>query len=166
MNIKNKLSLDLKEIGLEPGASLKPDLAEAERLCQTIERKDKETLLKMLRSRDQAKREWLRNFLTGELSVLLAADKYDMECHIQSQEADLEKLAKVVTRMSQVSERIGLRFQHSERALQRMEEDAQSFQDDRQQHEDELGGIDEEAQRLRQLIARKREALREKDRVV
>jgi hypothetical protein len=30
-----------------------------------------------------------------------------------------------------------------------MEDDAQSFQDDRQQHEDELGGIDEEAQRLR-----------------
>lgn len=110
MNIKNKLSLDLKEIGFEPGASLKPDLAEAERLCQTIERKDKENLLKMLRARDQAKREWLRNFLTGELSVLLAGDKYDMQCHIQSQEADLEKLAKVVTRMSQVSERIGQRF--------------------------------------------------------
>ena len=52
MNIKSKLSLDLKEIGLEPGASLKPDLAEAERLCQTIERKDKDTLLKMLRARD------------------------------------------------------------------------------------------------------------------
>jgi len=110
MNIKNKLSLDLKEIGFEPGASLKPDLAEAERLCQTIDRKDKENLLKMLRARDQAKREWLRNFLTGELSVLLAGDKYDMQCHIQSQEADLEKLAKVVTRMSQVSERIGQRF--------------------------------------------------------
>lgn len=157
MNIKNKLNLDPKELGLEPGASLKPDLAEAERLCQTIERKDKETLLKMLRSRDQAKREWLRNFLNGELSVLLAADKYDMECHIQSQEADLEKLAKVVARMSQVSERINQKFQHSERTLQRMEDDAQSFQDDRQQHEGELGGVDEEAQRLRQLISRKRD---------
>ncbi len=72
-------------------------------MCQIIERKDKETLLKMLRARDLAKKEWLKNFLNGELSVMIATDKYDMQCHIASQTSDLEKLAKVVNRMANVS---------------------------------------------------------------
>ena len=49
-----------------------------------IERKDKEVVLKMLKGRDFAKKDWLKNFLSGELSIMLETDKYDLESHIQS----------------------------------------------------------------------------------
>lgn len=64
-------------------------------------------LLKMMKSRDDAKKDWLRNFLNGELHQMLASDRYDLQSHIKSQSADLEKLSKVVGHLMQNNEHMG-----------------------------------------------------------
>ena len=76
-NIKSQLTITLCEIESPALTGCKVDMSEAERLCEMIERKDKEVVLKMLK-------DWLKNFLSGELSIMLETDKYDLESHIQS----------------------------------------------------------------------------------
>ena len=83
-NIKSQLTITLCEIESPALTGCKVDMSEAERLCEMIERKDKEVVLKMLKGRDFAKKDWLKNFLSGELSIMLETDKYDLESHIQS----------------------------------------------------------------------------------
>jgi hypothetical protein len=43
------------------------DFKEAEILCNKLKSKDRETLLGLMRERDEAKKAWLSNFLNGEL---------------------------------------------------------------------------------------------------
>ena len=61
-----------------------------------LERKDRDMLLRMMKARDDAKKDWLKNYLNGELHTLLASDRHDLTSHIKSQSADFEKLHKVV----------------------------------------------------------------------
>lgn len=59
-----------------------------------------------MRARDDAKKDWLRNFLSGEVHQMLAGDKHDLGSHIRSQAADLEKLGKVVSRLGYLAKEL------------------------------------------------------------
>lgn len=117
-----------------PGSTI--DFGEAEALCQLIERKDKDMLLKMMRSRDEAKKDWLRNFLNGELQQMMASDRYDLQSHIKSQSADLEKLSKVVGLLVQNNQHMGQRQAGAEEELNRLEEEAQTIMEERQVYDE------------------------------
>lgn len=131
-----------------------------------LERKDKEMLLRMMNSRDEAKKEWLKNYLNGELQSMMAADKYDLTSHIKSQAADLEKLAKVVERLTQNAQELGSRFNQAEDNLRVMEDEAQQYYDERQGMEEGLQNFDLEASGIKDQIAAKREELKYRDSVI
>jgi len=91
-HVKRRLPINVELI-------LNQDLKEAEELCQTLKKMDRDQLLVLMRQRDEAKKTWLSNFLQGELQSLLASDRHDMQSHITSQTADFEKLAKLVAKL-------------------------------------------------------------------
>jgi hypothetical protein len=75
---------------------LDADLAEAEHLCKTIEAKDKELLLNMMKARDNAKKEWLKNWVNTEAHELMRRDRDDVRNHIEMYSDDLSKLSKII----------------------------------------------------------------------
>jgi len=42
-------------------------------------------VLRMMKARDDAKKDWLKNFLNGELHQMLSSDRHDLASHIKSQ---------------------------------------------------------------------------------
>ena len=142
------------------------DLEEAERLCGMLERKDKEVLLRTLKARDDSKKAWLGKFLNGELQQMLATDKYDLTQHINSQTGDLEKLQKLVTHLTQEANTLSQRFSANEDELRALEDEAQNISDERQVYDEAFSKFDGEAQALKDLIAEKREQVRQRDAVI
>ena len=74
---------------------LNADLAEAENLCRTIEEKDRE-LLDMMSSKDDAKKDWLKNWVNAEVHDLMLKDRVDVRNHIEIYSDDLSKLSKII----------------------------------------------------------------------
>lgn len=78
---------------------LDADLSEAENLCRDIERKDKE-LLDMMRSKDGAKKEWLKNWVNIEVHDLMRRDRDDVRNQIEMYSEELQKLNKIIDKFS------------------------------------------------------------------
>jgi hypothetical protein len=106
-------------------------------------------LLRMMKSRDDAKKDWLKNFLNGELHQMLASDRHDLASHIKSQAGDLEKLAKVVAHLSASGETLGRRFGAAEEELRLLEDEAQLIMDERQVYDEAFSKFDGETQALK-----------------
>jgi len=87
------------------------DLAEAEHLCATIEAKDRELLLDMMRARDSAKKEWLKNWVSTEVFELMRRDRDDVRNHIEVYADDLAKLGRVIEKFQGLQLRQQERFQ-------------------------------------------------------
>lgn len=51
--------------------------------------------------RDEAKKNWIKNFLNGELHQLYSTDKQDLQAHLASQTSDLNRLNRVVQKLMQ-----------------------------------------------------------------
>lgn len=75
---------------------LDADLEEAENLCKTIEDKDRNLILKMMRARDDAKKDWLKNWVNSEVHELMRRDRDDVRNHIEMYSDDLQKLSKII----------------------------------------------------------------------
>ncbi|TNV84425.1 hypothetical protein FGO68_gene11806 [Halteria grandinella] len=155
---------DYSNSNAAPGSTI--DFAEAEALCELIQRKDRDMLLKMMRSRDDAKKDWLRNFLHGELHQMLASDKYDLQSHLKSQSADLEKLSKVVSLLTQNNVQMSQRQAVAEDDLNRLEDEAQGIMDERQVYDEAFSKFDGETQALKDQISAKRDVIAKKDQIL
>ena len=74
----------------------KSELEEAEHLCKIIEEKDKLLMLDMMKAKDSAKKDWLKNWVNGEVHELMRRDRDDVRNHIEMYSDDLNKLSKII----------------------------------------------------------------------
>jgi hypothetical protein len=81
---------------------IQADLTEAESLCKIIEQKDRELLLDMMKARDNAKKEWLKNWANIEVHELMRIDRDDVRNHIEMYSDDLQKLSKIIEKFQQL----------------------------------------------------------------
>ena len=75
---------------------LQADLDEAEHLCKIIEEKDRELMLNIMKSKDNAMKEWIKNWVNIEAHELMRRDRDDVRNHIEMYSDDLSKLSKVI----------------------------------------------------------------------
>jgi predicted PilT family ATPase len=75
---------------------LEADLEEAQHLCKTIEEKDRNLILNMMKARDDAKKDWLKNWVNTEVHELMRRDRDDVRNHIEMYSDDLQKLSKII----------------------------------------------------------------------
>ena len=117
--------------------------------------------------RDEAKNNWLRDFLNGELHSMLASDRHDLQSHIASQGADFDKLSKLVTKLSDQHAALSLRFAGAEEELQLMEDEMQRAKDEElRETEEELARLEREEGEMRRELMAKRDQARRQEGVI
>lgn len=77
----------LPAICLEP-LHLSSTLQEAESLCSKLKGMDRDTLLALMRERDDSKKTWLANFLNGELRESMSSERHELQQMTASQGSD------------------------------------------------------------------------------
>lgn len=128
---------------------IQADLEEAENLCRTIEKKDQEMLLTMLKARDWAKKEWLKNWVNSEVHTLMRRDRDDVKNHIQVYADDLQKLQKIIDKFGELQAKQAEQVRENEEDLKLLQNEMNILTDERRECEKELKIIQSEMARLK-----------------
>ena len=98
---------DLEQIKLKLDAcvnieALDADLEELEDLSKVLMEKDRELLEKLMLARDEAKKEWIKNWVDSEIHGLMRRDRDDVRNHIELYSNDLQKLEKIIAKFQSI----------------------------------------------------------------
>lgn len=56
----------------------------------------------MMKARDYAKKDWLKNWVNGEMFDLIRRDRDEIRNHIEMYSDDLQKLSKIIDKFQQL----------------------------------------------------------------
>ena len=151
--IKRRLEVQV-EVKLE-GA----DFEEAEHLCKVIEEKDRELMVGMMRQRDEARRDWLKNWVDVEVGEFIRRDREDVRNHIEMYSEDVEKMNRVIDKLA------GQRKEGrtGEKEMKDIEKEMNALMEERKACEQEYKRNEQEQLRLKQECDKRRLDLDKRD---
>lgn len=95
-----------------------------------------------MRARDDAKKEWLKNWVNIEVHELMRRDRDDVRNHIEMYSDDLQKLSKIIDKFQQLQVKQQDRFQTEQEELMLLENEMSMLADERKDCEQELKKIE------------------------
>eukprot|EP00347_Sterkiella_histriomuscorum_P003031 403365858 len=135
---------------------IEADLEEARTLCETIDHKDRELLLNMMRARDDAKKEWLKNWVNTEVHELMRRDRDDVRNHIEMYADDLQKLQKIIDKFIGMQQKQQERCHENTEELRLMQNEMNGLAEERKDCERELKLIQQDMAKLKQDLENKK----------